>query len=109
MSLAAYFMMTMRGSIALWWQVAVGLAFVAHLISVLRRVPPDPGPMARSADWSYTLYVMHYPLLLFAYGTGLPMLPSASAVLILVVVIGRRIEQIKIIKPAALAPKNSLA
>lgn len=97
------------GAIIVLWQVVVGFAFAGHLLWILKRVPPDPGPIARSADWSYTLYLIHYPILLFAYGMGVPVLPSAITVLILAALIGPRIERIKILEPSPLLRRDSIA
>ena len=102
---AAALLFDSSGSTLLWWELSVGLAFAAHLLWLLKRVPPDPVHIAKSAEWSYTLYLIHYPLLLFAYGMGFSPLPSAAAVLLLAALIGPRIERVKILKlPLVLAP-----
>jgi peptidoglycan/LPS O-acetylase OafA/YrhL len=94
----------LMGRIYIAWQVSAGLAFAGHLLWVLKRVPPDAGRISRTADWSYTLYLIHFPLLLFAYGAGLPMLPSALAILLAAGLIGPRIEAIRLIGRRVAAP-----
>lgn len=77
------------------WEVSAGIAFAAHLANL----PEDP-PLTwihPTATWSYTLYVIHFPLLLFAYGTiGVNWLVP-FAIVAVAAVVGPRIEKIKLI------------
>lgn len=82
-------------TIALGWQVAVGVGFAAHLANL-----PDRPPnllIQRSASFSYTLYVVHFPLLLFAYGSIGVNWFVPFAILIFAAVVGPPIERIKLI------------
>jgi len=106
---APVLMLGVTGSSIVLWQLCAGTAFAGHLVWILNRVPANPGPIARSACWSYTLYLIHYPLLLFAYGMGLPMLPSACGILLFAALIGPKLERIRIVGFPALRPNAPAA
>jgi peptidoglycan/LPS O-acetylase OafA/YrhL len=101
----AYPIVTRHEAGLLWtlFRVVFGVAIVVHLSQVLRtsgapRIPVLP----RSAAYSYTLYVIHYPILLFAYGVLERVHPIALAgvgvaVLAFAAVIGPRLEQLRIL------------
>jgi peptidoglycan/LPS O-acetylase OafA/YrhL len=86
------------------WEVSVGVAFAAHLAN-LPEQPPRTW-IYPSAAWSYTLYVVHFPLLLFAYGViGVNWLVP-FAVLGLAALIGPHIEKIKIVRRPSREPAH---
>lgn len=84
------------------WQLAAGLAFAVHLLWVLRaETLPRTGLLAPTSAWSYTLYVIHFPLLLLMFGS-LPArpwlaLPAALSVALLAALIGPRLEAVRLI------------
>lgn len=78
----------------------VGLWFVAHMARVLRGgAIRQFGPLERSSHFAYALYVMHFPLLLFAYGAigerSWLMVPVMLAILVVMALFGRRIEEMQ--------------
>lgn len=83
--------------------LAVGLWFVIHMSRVLYgNVPWISRRLVQSSHFAYALYVMHFPLLLFIYGvTGersWVAVPAALAVLVLMALMGRRIEETRLLR-----------
>ena len=91
------FPLMLDGRIYNIWMVAAGLAFAAHLLWVLRREPRSPRWLAGTSDWSYTLYILHMPLLLFLYGAfgGSFALPAFIAAIALAALIGPTLEHFR--------------
>lgn len=50
------------------FNVAVGLAFCFLLAGCMDSVTPNFGRFHKTADYSYTLYIIHFPILLFIFG-----------------------------------------
>lgn len=86
------------------WEVSAGIGFAAHLAN-LSKAPPRTW-ISPSAEWSYTLYVIHFPLLLFAYGVVGVNWIVPLAVLLIAALIGPRIEGIKIIRQPMREPAH---
>lgn len=96
----ATFLLNPTSEAALYaWEVSAGVGFATHLANL----PKDPWMtwIHPTAAWSYTLYVIHFPLLLFAYGViGVNWL-MPFAILGLAALIGPHIEKIKLIQPTS--------
>ncbi|KQX19274.1 MULTISPECIES: acyltransferase family protein [unclassified Sphingomonas] len=81
------------------FEFAFGAWFIVHMgRALLSRKLPRWRALERAAGYSYTLYVIHFPLLLLAYGTwespwGAPF--AGLAILALAGAIGPRIEAVK--------------
>jgi peptidoglycan/LPS O-acetylase OafA/YrhL len=50
------------------FNIFAGIGFAAALGTRLDRATRSVPVLRRSSDYSYTLYVVHYPILLFAFG-----------------------------------------
>lgn len=72
--------------------LAIGLWFAAHIQRMLRVMPLDLGPIARTGSFSYSLYVTHFPLLLFCFGAGLPSGVAVVVALAFAATIGAWVE-----------------
>ena len=99
-------------STLLTFDLAFGVAFAMHLLRILEAAAlPCNRALRHSASYSYTLYVTHFPLLLFAYGalherTWL-MLPVGLAILALCIAIGPRVERVKFLPVRRESPVGS--
>lgn len=86
----------------LGFQVLFGVWFIIHMASVLATANAPQAPLiGATAAYSYTLYVIHFPLLLLAYGIkeSVWAAPFAGlAILGLAALTGPRIEGIKLIE-----------
>ena len=100
------------GRIALMFHLACGAWFLWHATAALQRpsLPSVPW-LQRSAGFSYTLYVVHFPMLLFAYGIRPSLATGALAALVVLVfaaVAGPPVERIALFarrpRPAPSAP-----
>lgn len=77
------------------FDIALGVWFAIYLAQVIQR---DPRAFAPStATFSYTLYVTHFPLLLFFYGSGVPVWVALPVALFLAIVVGPWVEAIKLL------------
>lgn len=59
------------------FNVFIGLAFCCLLGVLLDRRSPSPRVLQRTADFSYTLYIVHFPILLFLFGILQPRLQGS--------------------------------
>jgi peptidoglycan/LPS O-acetylase OafA/YrhL len=82
-----------RGNYFVPFNMLMGLAFVCWLIQLQQKLSHYQPVWVKSASFSYTLYVTHFPLLLFilgcfpqsrAYGLGGAVLALISTMLVLV-------------------------
>jgi len=85
---------------ALYWnlmyfELAFGLFFALHVANVLRRPAPHVPFLPKTASFGYTLYVIHFPIMLFAAGCGFPALPSAFVAVGCAALVGPRLEALK--------------
>lgn len=102
------FPLMLHGRIYNLWMIAAGLAFAGHLVWMLRREPQTPRWLAGTAGWSYTLYIVHMPLLLFLYGAFGPAfeLPAFVLVIAFAALVGPRIERVRPFRrPAIVQPE----
>lgn len=78
------------------FEIACGAAVALHFLAILRGQPPEVPLLPATARFSYTLYVIHFPILLFVCGiTGpgvVPMLSAGAIALVLAALIGPRLE-----------------
>ncbi len=88
------------GYALLIFELTFGLCFVGHLGQIMDREPPRIPLLPATADFSYTLYVTHFPILLFAFGCGLPWPVSILAALGFAWIFGRTIERIRPLRRA---------
>lgn len=89
------------------FQLLFSVWFASHMAHALtaRRLPRAP-ILADSAGYSYTLYIIHFPLLLLAYGINEAkwMAPIAGAAILLIAwAVGPKVEAIKLV---AARPKD---
>ncbi len=99
LALLAFAPPQLAGKATLLFEFGFGAWFVHHMAMVLQRGdPPVSKLVARSADFSYSLYVVHFPILLFAYGIDerpWVSIPAAVAALLVAILIGGPIERWK--------------
>lgn len=82
------------------FELTFGLCFVGHLSKIMDREPPRIPLLPATAHFSYTLYVTHFPILLFCFGSGLPLLISILAALSFAWVFGRTVERFRPLRRA---------
>ena len=80
------------------WRLTAGLWFVAHMSYVLGRSRTvAPSKLSSTARFSYTLYVTHWPILLFAFavfrGSPIAGVLTTVGIVLLAVTVGARIER----------------
>jgi len=63
------------------FNVFIGLAFCGLLGLLLDRRAPTLRWLTGSADYSYTLYIVHYPILLFTFGAFQPAMQASMGTL----------------------------
>lgn len=86
------------GKIALLFQLSFGVWMVFHMIRALARpVLPEWRPLVLSGTFSYSLYVLHFPIMLFLYGISTTLaFPSLFVVLAICMAIGKPIESLRL-------------
>jgi peptidoglycan/LPS O-acetylase OafA/YrhL len=72
----------------------LGLHF-AEMLADETKAPRPPRWLVAWAGFSYSLYIVHFPLLLFARGGGVPIYLAAPAVLAIAMIAGRTVERWK--------------
>jgi peptidoglycan/LPS O-acetylase OafA/YrhL len=86
------------GELSMLFHLSCGAWFAWHMAHALQRDTHLQFPwLQRSAGFSYTLYVIHFPLLLFAYGISpSPLMGVAAAIIVLALaaVIGPGLERL---------------
>jgi peptidoglycan/LPS O-acetylase OafA/YrhL len=82
------------------WFAIKGLAFVAGFVAGWRGAERPSrqagGLLAISGSFSYTLYLTHFPILLFCYGAGVPMLMAAAIAFGFAALVGPRLERVRV-------------
>ena len=86
----------------LLFDVSFGLWFAVHLAARLDRAPRIP-LLPQAAGFSYTLYVTHFPLLLFTYGAGISPFAAVPMAFALAWIAGPRLERLQVIRREAAA------
>lgn len=94
------------GYLTLIFEVLFGVCFVGHIARVLDGDPIRIPLLSYTAKFSYTLYVTHFPLLLFGYGMGQSWAASAIVALAFAAFIGTYLEKLRPI-PVMRATRDS--
>ncbi|MFW0888377.1 UNVERIFIED_CONTAM: acyltransferase [Pseudomonas sp. JL1] len=69
------------------WNVLIGLTFTSILALILAGTLSMPILAPRSADFSYTLYIVHFPILLFIYGLSQTIIMNSITISIIAALI----------------------
>ena len=95
------------GKVAMTFQLAFGIWIVSHINNTLNSSAPfSIWPLVYSSKFSYTLYVLHFPILLFCYGvlenhdgvSGISAWGSLGLAIAISALVGPKLEKFKIIK-----------
>lgn len=79
------------------FELAFGVWMLSHMLRVLRGAAPTVPVLPRAAPFSYTLYVTHFPIMLFLSGCGAPLPVALSAALLFAAVVGTSLERMTLL------------
>jgi hypothetical protein len=97
---------SIQGKVAIIFQLTFGVWMTCHLTNILNSAATvTVTPLIKACSFSYTLYVLHFPILLFGYGVletaaGVSYISAFGSLAIAIgisALIGPRLERIKII------------
>jgi peptidoglycan/LPS O-acetylase OafA/YrhL len=95
-----------QGKVSMLFQLSFGIWIVNHINNTLNSNHPfSIKPLVYSSKFAYTLYVLHFPILLFCYGTmenhdgvsGMSAWGSLGLAIAISALVGPKLEKFKII------------